>query len=351
MAYGHPRTELPAPSGADLDPVPEPSVDSRTLMPTLRRALVFLPILILAALTLARTAAAAELRTIASDDQGVTLRLDLPAWTLLPVRGGERSLLRAGTLPESDAPGRPGLPYATALIAIPPGALPQAIVIGGDAEQTRENVWLAVSGKPSFRDDGHGGFEPTRTEVAAIADGPWPASAVDLGAPFTLRRQRVVSVRLRPFRYDEASHRLWSRPSLVVRVSWGSAGAARAIGLAPPDPGPEPVLESALINAEQGKRWRLPPSQSLSPFAPTRLARRPGSALLEGTQAFDENAPEVRVRIDTTGLYGFDYVRLAANGFPANVPIAELSVHRHEFVDGQLTPYVTVELPIWVDDR
>lgn len=320
-------------------------------MHTIRRARLPFPILILAGLALARIASAGEVRTIATDDQGVTLRVDLPPWKLLPVRGGERSLLRAGTLPESDAPGRPGLPFATALIAIPPGALPQAVVIGGEPEQVQENVWLAVGARPTFRDDGRGGFEPTRVEVPAIADGPWPASSVDMGTPFTVRRQHVVSVRIRPFRYDEASHRLWSRSSITVRVSWGSAGGARAIGLIPPERGPEPVLQSVVLNFDQGRRWRLPPSQTLSPFGPSLLARRPGQALVQGAQAFDENAPEVRVRVDTTGLYGLDYARLSAAGFPANLPISELSVHRHEFVEGQLTPYVTIELPIEVEDR
>src|SRR5206468_13129008 len=40
-----------------------------------------------------------------------------------------------------------------------------------------------------------------------------------------------------------------------------------------------------------------------------------------------------------------------AKGCPTDIPISQLSVHRHEFIAGANPPYVTIELPIEVDDR
>ena len=38
--------------------------------------------------------------------------------------------------------------------------------------------------------------------------------------------------------------------------------------------------------------------------------------------SFDEDQPEVRVRIDTTGVYTLSYDSLSAYAYPANVPSA-----------------------------
>src|SRR5690349_23074536 len=97
---------------------------------------------------------AESVRVIAADDGGVTLRIELPAWTLRAGDASGRSILRAGTLPESDVPGRPGLPFAVALVGIPPRASVSAAVVGGDPEQLRQGVHLLPGGKPSFVDGG-----------------------------------------------------------------------------------------------------------------------------------------------------------------------------------------------------
>jgi hypothetical protein len=63
-----------------------------------------------------------------------------------------------------------------------------------------------------------------------------------------------------------------------------------------------------------------------------------------------DDQPEVRVRLDTTGVYVIPYEPLAANGYPAHVPIAQVSVHRHEFLEGAQVPYETIDIPCEVDD-
>jgi hypothetical protein len=79
------------------------------------------------------------------------------------------------------------------------------------------------------------------------------------------------------------------------------------------------------------------------------LFARPASGPLRDA-AFDESDAEVRVQLDSTGLYQLPYSELAAKGYPSNVPVAQVSVHRHEFVENQVTPYITLELPVEIED-
>ena len=286
---------------------------------------------------------AEPVRMVAADERGVTFRVEAHL-AIVRTDDPARFEIRAPGLARTAAPGRPLLPFATALIALPPGARATAAVIGGDPEETRESVRLQVSGKPGFRQDGRVGIIPVSDEVAPIADGPWPAGPVQVGEPFTVRRQRVVAIRVMLARYDEGGARLWLRRAVTVRVTF--AGGAGAPALAPSeDRHWDGVLDNAVLNAVQGRRWRSAPPATRVALLPPPGARRAGIA------AFDENDPEVRVRIDTTAVYALDYASLAAAGYPASVPIGEVSVHRHEFVEGADPSYVTVELPIEVIDQ
>jgi hypothetical protein len=247
-------------------------------------------------------------------------------------------------------PGRPLLPYAQALVALPPGAGVVARVLEAGPEEARDGVRLTLGAKPVTW-DGVGGLGPTPAlePVAPILDGPWPASPVETGEPGTVRRQRVVAIRVIPFRYDEAASRLWVRHALTVRVDFTGI-AAPPRGLQTPDRHWEPVFRSALVNYEQGRAWRLPRAAGPTPAGGSLLERSARPQGARAATAFDEGAPEVRIRVDSTGVYAFPYDDLAAQGYPAGVPVGEVSLHRHEYVGPADPPYVTIELPIEVDD-
>ena len=315
---------------------------------------------VITALVLSAVPAAADpVRVVAADDRGVTLELTVPAYRLGPPREDGRSELIVPGLHSRDIPGRPLVPVANVLVALPPGASARASVIGGAAEEMRGDVRLAIAEKSVFRDD-RGGFGPfpAREPVAAILDGPWPREGVTVGEPFTLRRQRLVAVEIQPFRYDAAEGRLWSRRSMIVRVEFvgGAAapGLARATGL--DDAHADVLLRAGVVNYQQGRGWREPARpairRDLSGLTPS--SPRFGGAAAAGVNAplaFDESSPEVRVKIDTTGVYMLPYATLASNGYPPLTPIAQVSVHRHEFMEGSTPPYATVELPIEVVDH
>jgi hypothetical protein len=309
-------------------------------------------------LVLARPVHGDPVRMIAADDRGVTLELTLPDFQVGTAGPDGRSRLTAPGLTANTLPGRPVLPAATTLVALPPGARPVLGAIDGGPIEVREGVRLTLGDRRGFAEDPQGlGPVPTAEPAEPIRDGPWPAAAVELGAPFTLRGQRMVSVRIQPFRYDEAAARLWARRVVRVRVEFSGAGA----GAAPLAPGPEdrhwdPVLRGALINYEQGRRWRVaPPAATRRGAAGSLFDRAPGARTtgpLQGTGVvpFDESFPEVRVKIDTTGVYALPYDALAAKGYPAGVPVGEVSLHRHEFLEDAIPAYETIELPIEVDE-
>ena len=317
--------------------------------PLINGLLVPAAVAVLAALAV--PAVAGPVRLVEADETGVTLELALPPWSLTPNVVDGRADIKVAGLRTMDSPGRASLPFASELIALPPGARATVRVISGSTEETRAGTAITLGDRPVFKESGDNReLIPAREPVAAVVDGPWPTQAVELGEPFTLRRQRMVAVRLMPFRYDESIRTLWVRQVLRVRVEF--SGGAAVPGVAErEDRSWEPVLREAVLNYEQGRAWR-------EPARPARRAEFPGGTLFgqakpagaAAPMAFDESSPEVRVKIDTTGLYVVRFNDLPQGSYPAGVPIAQVSVHRHEFVEGMLTPYVTIELPIEIED-
>ena len=303
----------------------------------------------LALLLLPATAAQAQsLRVVAADERGVTLRLSLPGYRFsAPLPDGRVELMVPGYAVTS-LPGRPQLPYAQTLVALPSGAGALARIVDLGEEEARDSLRLALGAKPVMMDGGEDfGPTPALEPVPPILDGPWPASPVELGEPTTVRRQRLVAVQVRPFRYDEATGRLWVRRSLTVRVDFTGVAPGAATGAIVPDRHWDPVFRNALANYEQGRRWREPLRTAAALPASGLFGDR---AALHGVAAFDESEPEVRIKVDSTGVHAFPYDNLAAQGYPVGVPVGEVSLHRHEYVGPADPPYVTIELPIEVDD-
>ncbi len=321
-----------------------------------RRFTRFLPTLILLALAGPGTSVAAPVRVVATDANGVTLQVTIGAWSLsAPGRDGRVTVTG---LPESysmSIPGRPLLPAYCATLALPQGARPSVRVLGASGEQAREGTLLAIAGKPVFRDDKEGGLgpQPGVDPVPAIDDGPWPTSLAELSKPFAFRGRRLVTLEMRPFRYDAASRRLSAPLTLTVRVDFNRPGGAASLLETPgePDRHVDPALETSVLNWQQGQGWRVAPQRRTS-AGPGRflLGTGPSATAQAPAIGFDESDPEVRVKLDDTALYRLSYDDLAAKGYPAGVPVGEVSVHRHEYLEGVVPPYGTIELPSEVDD-
>jgi hypothetical protein len=298
-------------------------------------------------LILAAGPASADIRLISSDASGVTLRFDLGAWRLQTAPDGVRMLVNAPGLHMMDEPGRPQLPYASALIAVPQGARVTATLTDGGAIESRDSVHVSIGPRNQWRNDPGGlGIYPSIEIVPPSSQGVWPLTDVSVGRPFDLRGQRMVAVEVHPFRYDEAGARLTVHHSMTVRVTFAGSVTPK-LGAAGDDRFIEPVLKAALLNYDQGRSMRNARSV---PARPAQLAGRAQRRAGKQALAFDEGQTEVRVKLDSTGVWGLDFDDLAANGFPAGVPDSEVSVHRHEFLLDQTPTYATIELPIEVQD-
>ena len=87
-------------------------------LPPLLKAAAALALLLLPA----AAARAQSLRVVATDERGITLRLSLPGYRFsVPLPDGRVELSVPGYAVTS-LPGRPHLPYAQTLVALPPGA-------------------------------------------------------------------------------------------------------------------------------------------------------------------------------------------------------------------------------------
>ena len=341
------------------------------MRPDFRRSILRpLPIVLiaLAASPAPEAGAAAPIRLLSADDRGLTLEVEVAGERVTPSDAPGRQVFHVPGFAVAATPGRPEVPYATTLIALPPGARTIVRVIESSAEEVRTDLLLPIAGRPGVRAEPEGlGAVPFEDDVAPILDGAWPAERATLGEPFVLRRQRMAALAVWPVTYDEATGRLALARRMTVRVDF--VGGAAPLGApAADDRYWEPVLEGALLNYDQGRRMRVPRgaagarAPAESGFSPRSLLDRPlpgdaafdrGPAGPAAAAAFDEDAPEVRIHVDTTGFYAFQFAELSAKGFPAGVPVAEVALHRHEPVAGAVAPapsYETIELPIEVRD-
>jgi hypothetical protein len=320
-------------------------------MPRTRRPPVSIALLALAAALGLAAPAAATVRVAASDSRGVTLEVTVGAWTLSrPAADGRVRIVGVPGSHEMAVPGRAMLPAWAATLALPPGARPTARVLASSGEQSRGDTRLIIAGQPVLRGDAGDrlGPQPGMDAVPAIADGPWPDASIDMGEAFAFRGRRLVALEIRPFRYDETTSRVWSPLALTVRVDFNLPGGAAALpaGTGAPDRNVDPALRTSVLNWDQASGWRIAPPRLAD--AKSRFGTRPAGAA--AALAFEESEPEVRVRLDETALYRLPFDDLAARGFPALVPVAEVSVHRHEYLEGATPPYGTFELPCEIQD-
>ena len=298
-------------------------------------------------------AGAAAVRLLAADARGVTLQVRTDGWALgAPGADGHVAVTGLSSAYVLGEPGRAKLPAFSAVIALPPDARPSAVELAGAAETARDGVKLVIAGKPVFR-PGLGAEQqtPGMDAVPAVADGAWPPSRVRLGSVSSMRGRKFVSLEMRPFRYDEGAARLYAASTVTVRIDFNRPASAAALPVTGgSDAHFDDVFASTVLNFEQARTWRVAPAgASAAGRASTSLFAKPATGALRNA-GFDESDVEVRVKLDSTGLYQLPFDQLAAKGYPAGVPIAQVSVHRHEFVENQLVPYITLELPVEIED-
>ena len=312
------------------------------------------------------------LEVVSSDARGVTLRFTLPDHQVSTVDRPEGTFWRleakdlTSTVTEE---GRPLLPAQGGLLGLPPGTIPSIRVLEETTTELPEleGRELEPLGKNEFHPDGRS-FSPTRVfyrDPTFYPGGlPWPAATAEIGVVGGLRHQRVVSIRIQPFRVDPQAKRVRAVTHALIRVDFVPIGSTRpntATGLGPgtsleaPAAGMpaahdrwEGLYQRALLNYEAARSFRTAPPalRSLeSGFAPERA-----TAGVNGTGLGVPYDPtdEWTIRVDTTGVWRVTFAQLAARGFPAGSPVAQLYLTRREYRSGQVPPFVRVPVPIRV---
>ena len=243
------------------------------------------------------------LRLLRADTTGLEMVWTPPPVALRLQKDGAVTVTAAG-LPLDDEPGRPRLPFAAALIALPPGATPQLQVLALDEEDRPLPAPIAPAPRPQgvVRDTAGrpigGGFAPAAPDPTGVP----PTSPVLLEEVGTVRGIRLARLRLYPARPQGRHLRVVRRLRLTVR--WSRPASAHAASPAPASS--DPLLEAV-------RRQVLNPWDAI-PALPAPRPRNPSSV---STQ---QASPQAFLEVDAPGLYRVTYEDLDPLGFATATP-------------------------------
>jgi hypothetical protein len=218
---------------------------------------------------------------------GVTLEWNVPPVEITAQAGGTVSVALPGYTSEGE-PGKPSLPVASALVALPPGAAPTLELLQLDEQTLPLSAPLAASPFPEA------GEAASAVSPRAMGwESPEPVRLKLVGSLHGVSLARVIFYPVRP-----ASDEL--RVTTLARVAVNFNAPLLAASL--PLPNPDPVLatvQAAVVN----------PSQ----LQPVLAAPSTVSALSAGS------TPQVAVEVNAPGLTAISYNALAALDFTVNV--------------------------------
>jgi hypothetical protein len=178
----------------------------------------------------------------------------------LELEGKPHLLFTGEGIPGASREGQPQLPTLATSLGIPIGDS-VAIEMIGAKYATLENQLVAPVPEYRYTEEGEAIPVYNKDRVAYAADALFPLTVLTVDAPFTLRQQRIVTLRLSPYQYNPASRTLRHLVSGTVKVRRVPArNAPDLIKIstgAYPDPYFEDVYRSLLSNYAQAKEWRI----------------------------------------------------------------------------------------------
>lgn len=308
------------------------------------------PALLLAAGLSPSSPVFAAVRTLESDSRHVLVEIlpEEPLGSRLQGPNGEYLRLRIPGAGMTEEAGRPEVPLGSFQIAVPPGTRPSLRVVRQQWSASRAGAITPLPVRVGVRDP----FGPDEVIEQDPVEGPeytdlpeYPARPFELSDVRDLRGLRTVNVIWHGVIAEAAtrSHRVLQSALLEVRFEADPLRAPTpSTRPAPSDPLWERTRAWPVLNGRQARSWtRGTPADGPSvgdlPWGP-------------GTQ--------VKVRIDQTRLVKIAYADLAAAGFPAGVPVAEVSVYQRSFamdsVDDPAVPaadlFAAIPVPVILRD-
>ncbi len=255
----------------------------------------------------------AEVPIVESHREGLTFTWTPPPYRLRLVRvdGVAYSHLEVDGAQPAGSAGAPQLPLYSALIGLPPAATARLEIVQLEVERTplphpplpvmppRQTPW----GDTRPRDD-----PAERDETIYSADAFYPARAIELSSPVTLRGHRVVALRIYPLRVNPVRRELEviKRVRLAVRFS----RTAPTGGLTAQADSGDPVtqaLASVLINPEAAG------------WVDSAAARSDRAGMAQSTTVGAQaSGGQIKVLVGEPGLYALSFSTLRDAGVPVD---------------------------------
>lgn len=274
-----------------------------------------------------------------ADLSSASFRVDVPEPTLEEVPGtGEVVVSVPGYGPFAPE-GAPDLPHRSFLIGIPEGAEP---ILQVRALGSRLLPGVRPRPAPEKRIEATEGGLPTQTSEY-VADptlygDEFPQVWARLGERGRLRHLSVVRVEVFPYRWDPGMPGIEMATALEVTVSW-------------PQPANRPAGRQMVVRDHES--WERTYARAVLNWEAARSFRSsPGGWERSGLRRQVGSGPQMRLEVDTTGIYRVTYEDLVAAGWDVGpVPIEQLALEERRFEESDPEdPFHAVDIPIYIAD-
>ncbi len=242
---------------------------------------------------------------IKSDAESIILELftPLPAVEEVIAHGAIYQLITVEGYGQTDEVGHPQLPAKGTLLGIPPGADFSLNVLEAEEEILvgQYNVYpvpqlvveLDLAGDVTYR-----ALEFVKDETVYSKNASYPSEVAETGSTGFIRDQRVVPLRLFPFRYNPVSGELRHYRRIRVELSFSYPhGGPQVMGTSQEVDPFKQVLENSLLNYESASNWEGRPSATFSV-----------------ADAGEQSGTSYKVLVDEDGIYQLTYDALAGAG-------------------------------------
>lgn len=253
------------------------------------------------------SAQAAGLHLVSAGQDGLEVVLDVPAYTLK--KGAVGWQFSIPGLEQSSQPGEPRLPFASALIALPPGASVSVELLsddGGTRLEGYDRIESALGPAPLDAQGNRGGWQAVADSAVYRLDQRYPAVPARVVDDSWLRELRVARLELYPVQYNPVSGTLFLRRHLRVAVHFEGGIPLRAAAAPVLPDAFDSTLQQSVLNYTLARTWRQVPAgdkQSL-PVDPYSLA----------AVAQQSSGPRYKITVDQDGIYRLSYTDLQAAG-------------------------------------
>jgi uncharacterized membrane protein len=247
---------------------------------------------------------ASRIQVIESDQTGITLQLDTPAYEIdslaLPIGSFDQI-----SIPASEwmaEPGKPRLPMVSALIGIPPNAQVTVRILFDQPVILQGSFSLAPAPEPAplISENQTQLWQYGINPLAYSSTSQYPEEPIEIAELAWLRDRQIARLEFYPFQYQPAAGEITWHQSLRVRIDFepasfpGNQSPAQSQSKASPF---EAILASSLLNYETAKNWR---GQFQSQYLPT------------SAQSEESLGARYRIAVDQDGLYQLSYEQLFA---------------------------------------